>query len=169
MIARSETPGPSSPDSRIAAAALAAVALFAAAWAVLHVGFYTHRQIIDTPIYQRYGNAIAHGAVPYRDFSVEYPPGALPMFALPGFAEPGRDQDVSDGFRRAFELLMWTCGAAALLAMASTLRAVGAPPARLWGALTFAALAPLALGSVVLSRFDLWPCRRICVEAIRAA
>ena len=83
------------------------------------IGFYKHRQIVDTPVYQRYGNAIAHGHVPYRDFQVEYPPGALPLFALPGLvSHGGRDQDVRPGFRRSFETLMWMCGAAALLAMA---------------------------------------------------
>ena len=139
------------------AAALVAVTLFVVAWSLLHVGFYRHKQVLDTPIYQRYGNAIARGDVPYRDFSVEYPPGALAVFALPGLAEPGSEQNVTSGFRKTFETLMWICGAAALIAMAFALRAERAPPPHVWGALAFAALAPLALGSVVLSRFDLWP------------
>ena len=104
------------------AAAFAAIALFVVSWTLLHVGFYKHKQMIDTPVYQHYGNAIADGKVPYRDFEVEYPPGALPVFALPGLAEPGRDQQVSTGFRRSFETLMWLCGAAALAAMAVILR-----------------------------------------------
>jgi glycosyl transferase family 87 len=126
-------------------------------WTLLHVGFYTHKQIMDTPVYQRYGNAMADGEVPYRDFALEYPPGALPMFALPGLAEPGQGQEVSSGFRRTFETLMWLCGAGALLAMAVVLRASRRPPAEVWVALAFAAVAPLMLGSVILSRFDLWP------------
>jgi Glycosyltransferase family 87 len=138
-------------------AAAVALVLFGVAWALLHVGFYTRKQVIDTPIYQRYGNAIAHGRVPYRDFAVEYPPGALPVFALPGLAEPGEAQRVTSGFRQTFETLIWICGAVALLGMVLVLRATRAPPGRFWGALAFAALAPLALGSVVLSRFDLWP------------
>jgi Glycosyltransferase family 87 len=142
---------------RVLAAAFAAILVFSGTWALLHVGFYTHHQIIDTPVYQRYGNAIARGDVPYRDFQVEYPPGALPMFALPGFAEPGHDQDVTPGFRHAFESLMWLCGAGALLCMAVALAGVRASEPHVWAALAFAAIAPLALGSVVLSRFDLWP------------
>jgi hypothetical protein len=142
------------PDRTYAVAAFAAVAVFVGTWALLHVGFYTHKQIIDTPVYQRYGNQIAHGKVPYRDFDLEYPPGALPVFALPGLAAPGHGQNVKPGFRRTFETLMWMCGAVALLAMAVTLRASRASP---WAPLLFAALAPLALGSVILSRFDLWP------------
>ncbi len=145
------------PEPRVGAAAFVALGVFIVAWAVLHVGFYTHKQVLDTPIYQRYGNAITQGKVPYRDFSVEYPPGALPMFALPGLARSGHGQDVTPGFRHVFETLMWLCGAAALLGMAVILRAVGASPRHVWAALLFAALAPLAIGSVLLSRFDLWP------------
>jgi uncharacterized membrane protein len=141
--------------AEVAVAAFAAVALFVGTWTLLHVGFYRHRQILDTPVYQRYGNEIAHGKVPYRDFRLEYPPGALPMFALPGLvSRGGHDQDVKPGFRRTFETLMWICGAVALLAMAVVLRVVGGA---VWAPLLFSALAPLALGSVILSRFDLWP------------
>src|SRR5438105_6012505 len=133
-------------DRSIVAATFAAVALFVVSWTLLHVGFYRHKQILDTPVYQHYGNLIADGKVPYRDFAVEYPPGALPMFALPGFAEPGHGQDVTTGFRHVFETLMWLCGAAALLGMAVVLRAVRASPRQVWAALLFAALAPLAIG-----------------------
>jgi hypothetical protein len=79
------------------------------------------------------------------------------MFALPGLAEPGHDQAVSSTFRRAFETLMWLCGAAALLGIAVVLGSLRRSAASVWAALVFAALAPLALGSVILSRFDLWP------------
>ena len=145
------------------AAAFAAIALFVVAWTLLHVGFYKHKQLIDTPVYQRYGNAIADGKVPYRDFGVEYPPGALPVFALPGLAEPGRNQQVSTGFRRSFETLMWLCGAAALAAMAVILRVLRRSAVNVWAALCFAAVAPLLLGSVILSRFDLWPTALVAV------
>jgi glycosyl transferase family 87 len=141
----------------VVVAAFAAIALFVVSWTLLHVGFYKHKQLIDTPVYQRYGNAIAEGKVPYRDFELEYPPGALPVFALPGLAEPGRDQNVSTGFRRSFETLMWLCGAAALAAMAVILRALRRSTVNVWAVLCFGAIAPLLLGSVILSRFDLWP------------
>jgi hypothetical protein len=160
MAALSRTPAS---DRSIVAATLAAVALFVGSWALLHFGFYKHKQILDTPVYQRYGNLIADGKVPYRDFAVEYPPGALPMFALPGLAEPGHDQQVSEGFRRTFQTLMWICGALAICAMAVVLRALRGPPVGVWAALVFAALAPLLLGSVLLSRFDLWPAAIVAI------
>jgi hypothetical protein len=135
--------------------AVLALAVFLGSWALLHVGFYTRSQITDTPIYQRYGDAMRDGQMPYRDFRLEYPPGALPAFVLPSLLREHAG-DI-DGFDRGFQALMWLCGAAALAAMVAVLDGVGAGAARVGAALGFAALAPLALGSVVLSRFDLWP------------
>src|SRR5207249_4921454 len=80
MIARPESwSQPADPRRAVLAAALA-ILLFAGSWAALHRGFYRHRQIIDTPIYERYGDAMANGQVPYRDFGLEYPPASLPVF-----------------------------------------------------------------------------------------
>jgi hypothetical protein len=124
--------------------------LLLVSWGLLHVGFWERHQIVDTPVYQRYGEAMVEGEVPYRDFAVEYPPGALPAFVLPSLASEG-------SYRGVFEWLMWACGAAAIAAMAFALAAVGADPERLVTATAFAGIAPLFLGSVVLTRFDLWP------------
>jgi hypothetical protein len=117
------------------------------------VGFYKRAQITDVPIYERYGDAIAHGNVPYRDFGLEYPPAALPVFALPSLGNEGDE----GAYRTIFETEMWICGALALALMAWALRGAGAGPVRLSAALLFAAAAPLLLGSVIRSRFDLWP------------
>jgi len=52
-------------ERRVAlAAGLVALAVFGAAWTLLHHGFYQRGQIVDTPVYQRYGDAMAHGSVP---------------------------------------------------------------------------------------------------------
>jgi hypothetical protein len=121
-----------------------AVAAFVCAWSVLHVGFFDDEQIVDTPVYESYGGRMENGDVPYRDFRAEYPPGALAVFAAPSLLS-----EDSDGYRVWFETLMVVAGAAMLAAMAWA----GASAA----ALAFAAVAPLALGSVVLTRFDLVP------------
>jgi len=134
---------------------LVAVGLFATSWGLMHRGFYERTQIVDTPVYEGYGDQMAHGKVPYRDFSVEYPPGALPAFVLPALGHADRDD--SDAFRQAFERLMLLCGCAAIVLAGLTLIWLGAGTVRLAAALGFASLAPLALGSVLLSRFDLWP------------
>ena len=152
MATRSASWSPPADRLRIALAAAGAVCVFAAAWGTLHLHAYAHFQIRDTPVYKAYGEAILRGEVPYRDFSVEYPPGALPAFVLPAVGAPSIGT-----YETRFDLLMLLCGFGALAAMAVVLRALRAPPAHLVGALGTAALAPLALGSVLLSRYDLWP------------
>jgi uncharacterized membrane protein len=119
-------------------------------WALLHVGFYERNEIIDTPRYQQFGDAMTRGEVPYRDFGVEYPPGSLPVFLLPSLT-------TGDEYRSWFETLMWACAVATVAFVGLTLIAVGATTERLFGAVAFVALAPLALGSVVLTRYDHWP------------
>jgi uncharacterized membrane protein len=76
--------------------------------------------------------------VPYRDFRVEYPPGALPVFVAP---EPFGD------YARAFAWVMAACGVALVLVVAR-LRPAAA---------FYVAVSPLLVGSLILSRFDLWP------------
>jgi Glycosyltransferase family 87 len=137
------------------AIALVAVGLFATSWGLLHRSFYARDQIIDTPVYQRYGDAMAQGKLPYLDFSVEYPPGALAAFVIPALGHDRADDSAS--FRRTFDRLMLFCGCAALLLAAVALRGLGAGTGRFAAALAFIALAPLALGSVLVSRYDLWP------------
>jgi hypothetical protein len=122
-----------------------AVLLFLLAWGVIHVGFYEREQIVDTPVYESYGEAMEAGQVPYRDFAVEYPPGALPVFLVPALAD-------SD-FRVVFEWLMALCGCGVVVAVALAGRRLGFG----FGTLAFVALSPLAIGSVILTRFDLWP------------
>jgi hypothetical protein len=124
--------------------AAGAAALFLVSWGLLHHGFYARDQIVDTPVYERYGEAMTDGQVPYRDFALEYPPAALPVFLLPALG--GGD---SDDYERRFEGLMAAFGVACVLLVALI--------AASWWAPFFVATAPLLLGSVILSRFDLWP------------
>ena len=72
----------SSPPSASVVGAVG-LAVFVCAWALVHEGWFSRGQIVDTPVYESYGWAVARGEVPYRDFSLEYPPGALPMFVAP--------------------------------------------------------------------------------------
>ena len=141
--------------TRAGSTALVAVALglFLGCWTLLHHGFLARGQLRDTGTYARYGDAIADGAVPYRDFRLEYPPGALPVFVLPSLGHEG-DRHAYD---RWFERLTALCGCIAIAGAALALLALGAGPVRMAAALGLMALSPLLLGSVVLSRFDYWP------------
>jgi hypothetical protein len=150
MSARSESSFPPAEAGRAAHAVALGLVLLTVSWGLLHVGFWDRNQIIDTPGYQRYGELMLDGKVPYRDFDVEYPPAALPTFVLPALAD-------KKDYASAFDLLIWACAVAAVLLVGKTLSATGAGPARLFAATAFTGLAPLALGSVVLSRFDFWP------------
>jgi glycosyl transferase family 87 len=150
MNARSESSYRRADAERVALAAALGVVLLTASWGLLHVGFYDRNQIIDTPVYQQYGDAMTSGEVPYRDFAVEYPPAALPVFGLPSLA-------AGDDYRSFFEIVMWVCAAATVVFVVLALRATGAGTERMLPAVAFVALAPLALGSVVLTRYDFWP------------
>ena len=150
MTARSESSSPPAEGDRTALAVALGLIVLTISWGLLHVGFWHRNQIIDTPLYQEFATKILDGEVPYRDFPVEYPPAALPVFVLPGLAE-------SERYGSAFELLMWACAVAAIVFVATALARVGASGPRLYAAVAFFGLAPLALGSVVLTRFDFWP------------
>jgi hypothetical protein len=135
-----------------AVSAVFAVALVALVWALLHVAWYSHAQITDYPVYIKYGNHVAHlHQVPYRDFKLEYPPAALPTFVIPAWLD-------GLGFRNVFQALMVACLTVLVLCV---LAIKGRRAAAL------AAIAPLALGSVVVSRFDLWPAA-LAVGAVAA-
>ena len=133
-------------------AAVAAAALFLLSWAVLHTAWYDEGEIVDIPVYASYGNAVEGGAVPYRDIRPEYPPGALPAFVLPALLS-----EDEHGFRNVFEGLMALFGIVTVLLAAVTLRGLGASRRRTVAALALVAAFPLLLGSVVLTRFDLYP------------
>jgi len=117
----------------------AAGGLFLVCYALVHYWFWGHGQLVDWPVYRDYGDAIVHhGRVPYRDFAVDYPPGALPVFVLPSL--------VGD-YRAGFEVLMAACGLG-LVAVVAWLRPAAA---------FYVAVSPLLAGALVLSRYDYWP------------
>jgi len=125
--------------SHRSADAVAAAGLFLLCFGLVHTWFWARGALVDWPTYRDYGTAIVDdGRVPYRDFAVEYPPGALPAFVAPvPFAD----------YASAFAWLMAVCGVG-LVAVLAFLRREAA---------FYAALAPVLVGSLILSRFDLWP------------
>jgi uncharacterized membrane protein len=119
--------------------AAAAGGVFLACWGLAHRGYWSHGMLVDWPTYKNYGDAIVlHGLVPYRDFAVEYPPASLAAFVFPS---------LFGDYAAAFAWQMAACGVA-LVAVVAALRG---------GAAFYVALAPLLAGSLILSRFDLWP------------
>jgi hypothetical protein len=128
------------------AVGLAAVAVFGLSWYCLGHWWYAHGRIVDTPFYQSYGLQMRLGAVPYRDFPVEYPPGALPAFLVPTyFGQP----TVLASYETWFARLMLLCGLGGVVFLVlsrASLRAIA-----------FVAVSPLLVGYLIETRFDLWP------------
>lgn len=131
---------------------LVSLGLLVGGWLLGRALFEIEPRFSDVPLYREYGERMAGGELPYRDVPIEYPPAALPFFALPAAVSSGLD-----GFRLAFELLLLGCAASILALVDAVLRRMGASWRRRTAALSFVALAPLALGRVAWERYDLWP------------
>jgi uncharacterized membrane protein len=101
-------------------------------------------------LYQGFAEMVLDGRVPYRDFFMEYPPGALVVFLPPtAFG--------SSHYNAAFKCLMALWGVATLLLVASLLVRLGVSTVRLWAGVLLFALSPLALGPISLNTYDAWP------------
>ena len=74
--------------SRVALRATVLVTpLLLGALAVPSGGLFRGAKFRDLHLYRQYGDALLDGGrIPYRDFFVEYPPGAIPLFAAPSLA-----------------------------------------------------------------------------------
>ena len=103
---------------------------------------------LDVWPFDRYGEAVVDGNVPYRDFSFEYPPASLPAIVLPALV-PG----VS--YERAFRALDVVVGV--LLVLTTTLLLRDSRRGELIVGIGLVAMLPALLGALVFFRFDLWP------------
>ena len=112
----------------------------------------TGEQMIDLELYRSYGDAMESGLVPYRDFYVEYPPGALPLFLLPSLVTSEPEQHY-----RTFAALMALVGAAGVAITGFSMRRLGRSRQTTRRVLVLLALSPALFGGVLLTRFDLVP------------
>ena len=113
-------------------------------------GLFRAARFRDVHLYQGFAHSVFDGSVPYRDFFMEYPPGALAVFLPPELFG-------SAHYNAAFKTLMALCGAATIVAVALLLVRIGADRPRLWTALALLALSPIALGPISLNTYDAWP------------
>jgi uncharacterized membrane protein len=125
--------------------AAAAVVAALGCWALAHHTSDQRYWITDTGVYQHYGDAIAKGSVPYRDFHLEYPPASLPVFVLPSLGHERHRRAYDRWFDR--EMALCWC----LVAVGVALLSRGPIP------IALVAATPVLLGPVILSRFDAWP------------
>jgi len=100
----------------------------------------------DVRAYRDYGVRTLGGEVPYRDFLVEYPIGALPLFIAPAVGAPG-----PIAYRWAFAAEMMLFDALLVwLVMKRGARTIGVGRSLLWYTLMVA-----VLGALPIARFDL--------------
>jgi len=113
-------------------------------------GLFRAARFRDVHLYGGFAHAVFDGRVPYRDFFMEYPPGALAVFLPPQIFGTSH-------YNAAFKALMTLCGAATVVVLALLLVRFGAARARLWTALLLFAVSPVALGPISLNTYDAWP------------
>jgi uncharacterized membrane protein len=113
-------------------------------------GLFRAARFRDVHLYGGFAHSVFAGHVPYRDFFMEYPPGALAVFLPPQVFG-------SDHYNAAFKALMTLCGAATIVVLALLLVRLGATRVRLWSALALFGLSPIALGPISLNTYDAWP------------
>jgi uncharacterized membrane protein len=113
-------------------------------------GLFRAARFRDVHLYGGFAHSIFAGHVPYRDFFMEYPPGALAVFLPPQVFG-------SSHYNAAFKSLMTLCGAVTIVVLALLLVRLGATRGRLWVALGLFALSPIALGPISLNTYDAWP------------
>jgi hypothetical protein len=101
----------------------------------------------DVAEFSRYGHAVLDGQLPYRDFHLEYPPGAIPLFTLPALGEYVT-------WFRLENALAWI---AVIVLTGLLLEEVRREDRRNPLLLGVVALVPLLLGPFTLMRFDGWP------------
>jgi hypothetical protein len=122
-------------------------ALYLAACAVAYGGLFSHAYPGDVGTYAQYGRALVlHGRIPYRDFYDEYPPGSVPLFALPVLIWNAH-------YVLVFKLLMTACGLGFTVCASWTVRRLRLSPVRLAPIV----LAPVLMGPVFLNRYDPLP------------
>ena len=147
-----------------AEALLASAVFVAIAVAVTIAWEQSGEAVTDIPLYRAYGERVASGLVPYRDFSFEYPPGALPALILPALLT-----DSLDAYRVVFMTELAAIGSVAVLVLAAALRALGHGAADRRLRLAAVAVLPASLGGVILTRFDLLPAALVAGSFLLAA
>jgi hypothetical protein len=127
-----------------------ATPVFLLACAVPDGGLFRAERYRDVHLYGLYADRFFSGELPYRDFFVEYPPGAFAVFMPPAVLPSG-------AYNFAFKSLMALCGVAALFAVALILVSLGLRGRRLYAAAALFALSPIAVGPISLNTYDLFP------------
>jgi hypothetical protein len=104
----------------------------------------------DVIYYGTIGERIVNGEIPYHQIYLEYPPGAIPVFALPALISQHH-------YVFLFKVLMTACAAVAAAAGMVVLRHQRAGGRARLGGAALLGFAPLLVGPLFLNRYDVWP------------
>ena len=117
---------------------------------VFSSGIYDNTALeLDITLFFDYASKIVQGQMPYRDFAVAYPPLALVFFTLPRLIASNLDTYI---YVFAIEMLLFDLlGLFLISALARRL------DLHLTGTLTIYTLALLAIGPILIYRYDLVP------------
>jgi hypothetical protein len=134
--------------------------VIAAQVALLMLGAFLSRDLVvresfDVALYNSVAVRVLAGEVPYKDFRLEYPPGAMLPFLLPRLALPDLPLTLSS-YALAFAGLMTACSAAVTGAVARLQQRLEGDSAALRSALVTAVVSFLS-APVLLWRFDAFP------------
>jgi hypothetical protein len=116
--------------------ALAGTLVFVVACLLVPQGLHSTALYSDVHVYSEYAHKMTDGQVPYRDFSNEYPPLALPLILAAHSV-------------LLFKLLLVACGIGIVALLALVFESI-------WAVAVFA-ISPLLVGSIYLNAYDLWP------------
>jgi uncharacterized membrane protein len=122
------------------------------AFCLLHVLIFTRVFYSGGPDvggYYQYAVKMSPGQLPYRDFSLEYPPGALVLFYLPYLIS-----NSLQGYGIAFSFEMLVFDLIGLLMVFEIGKKAGISP---WTSLIGYTLGVVAVGSIAVQRFDMAP------------
>jgi hypothetical protein len=145
---------------------LAGAAVFVASWAFVSFAPWFSKWIYgDVRFYETWGSLLANHSIPYRDFRIEYPPGALPTFMAPVYLRKLFGYHGTYYFWFRAEILVW--GLLVTVAMTWALASLGASRRRAYAALCVAGVGPALLGPIALARYDYWPAL-LAVAAVAA-
>ena len=100
----------------------------------------------DVRAYHDYASRTLNGVIPYRDFDVEYPIGALPLFLVPRLIA---SEEIAYRWAFAAEMLLFDAALVWLVAKRGE-RTIGAGRAVFWYSLGLG-----CLGGLPIARFDL--------------
>jgi hypothetical protein len=166
-VAKGEgAPGEGEPDDatrgRAWAAGVTAAAIlgFSLAWVALmwlidHQIYGNPLSAVDVGVFRRVAEQLVAGAVPYRDFDLEYPPLALIPIWLPVLL--GGDPSSAASYRAAFIVVEAAFGMLITILVMRTVTALERGRRDVILAAAMVAATPLLLGPLMLSRYDLWP------------